>query len=70
MKSSGRISAKLLFPLAQAAGYGGSARNLRRLVVAQKRLWRTENHRVKRPRFDAASFRVREDACRAEEDRS
>ena len=48
VKSSGRISAKRLFPLAQAAGYSGSARNFRRLVAAQKRLWRTEHHRCQR----------------------
>jgi hypothetical protein len=35
--SEGRISAKRLLPIAQAAGYDGSARNFRRLVAAQKR---------------------------------
>ena len=35
-KSSGRISAKRLLPVARAAGYAGSARNFRRLVSAQK----------------------------------
>lgn len=49
VKSSGRISAKRLLPVAQAAGYSGSARNFRRLVAAQKRLWRTDNHRGRRP---------------------
>jgi hypothetical protein len=49
VKSSGRISAKRLLPVAQAAGYGGSARNFRRLVAEQKRLWRNENHRGRRP---------------------
>ncbi len=34
--SSGRISAKRLLPVAAAAGYGGSERNFRRLVAAQK----------------------------------
>src|ERR1700761_8162150 len=42
---SGRISAKRLLPVAQAAGYQGSARNFRRLVAAQKALWRNEHHR-------------------------
>jgi transposase len=36
-------------PAARAAGYGGSARNFRRLVASQKALWRQENHRGRRP---------------------
>ena len=48
-ETSGRISAKRLLPVAQAAGYAGSARNFRRLVAAQKVLWRTEHHRGRRP---------------------
>ena len=47
--SEGRISAKRLLPIAQAAGYDGSARNFRRLVAAQKALWRREHHRGRRP---------------------
>jgi hypothetical protein len=47
--TSGRISAKRLLPAAQAAGYVGSARNFRRLVAAQKALWRNEYHRGRRP---------------------
>jgi hypothetical protein len=47
--SRGRISAKRLLPVAQAAGYAGSARNFRRLVSAQKTLWRRDNHRGRRP---------------------
>ncbi len=47
--SSGRISAKRLLPAARAAGYGGSARNFRRLVAERKRLWREEHHRGRRP---------------------
>ena len=39
-KTSARISAKRLLPAARAAGYGGSPRNFRRLVAAQKQLWR------------------------------
>ena len=39
-KSKGRITAKRLLPAARAAGYKGSARNLRRLVAARKALWR------------------------------
>ena len=35
-KTSARISAKRLLPAARAAGYGGSPRNFRRLVAAQK----------------------------------
>jgi transposase len=41
-KSGGRISAKRLLLIARAAGYEGSARNLRRLVAAQKVLWRKD----------------------------
>jgi hypothetical protein len=44
-RTSGRISAKRLLPAARAAGYAGSPRNFRRLVAAQKRLWRTDHHR-------------------------
>ena len=47
--SEGRISAKRLLPIAQAAGYDGSARNFRRLVAAQKALWRRDHHRGRRP---------------------
>jgi transposase len=48
-KTSGRISAKRLLPAARAAGYAGSDRNFRRLVAAQKALWRREHHRGRRP---------------------
>jgi len=48
-KTQGRISAQRLLPAARAAGYGGSDRNLRRLVAEQKRLWRAEHHRGRRP---------------------
>jgi transposase len=48
-KTAGRISAKRLLPAARAAGYGGSDRNFRRLVAEQKRLWRAEHHRGRRP---------------------
>src|SRR5271170_5333581 len=48
-KTAGRISAKRLLPAARAAGYAGSPRNFRRLVAAQKRAWRTEHHRGRRP---------------------
>ena len=48
-KTSGRISAKRLLPAARAAGYAGSPRNFRRLVAEQKRLWRREHHRGRRP---------------------
>src|SRR6266571_6444980 len=45
----GRISAKRLLPEAQAAGYGGSARNFRRLVRQEKNAWRAQHHRGRRP---------------------
>ncbi|MBI4939655.1 MAG: IS21 family transposase [Actinobacteria bacterium] len=48
-KTHGRISAKRLLPAARTAGYEGSARNFRRLVAAQKALWRRGNHRGRRP---------------------
>ncbi len=48
-KSQGRISAKRLLPVAVAAGYEGSDRNFRRLVAEAKALWRSENHRGRRP---------------------
>jgi hypothetical protein len=35
-RTQGRISAKRLLPVARTAGYGGSARNFRRLVAAAK----------------------------------
>ena len=41
--------AKRLLPAARAAGYEGSARNFRRLVAARKALWRSDNHRGRRP---------------------
>lgn len=47
--TKGRISAKRLLPAARAAGYEGSARNLRRLVAEAKVAWRAEHHRVFRP---------------------
>ena len=46
--TDGRISAKRPLPAARAAGYGGSARNLRRAVAITKAAWRTER-RVYRP---------------------
>jgi hypothetical protein len=48
-KTKGRISAKRLLAVVQAAGYTGSARNLRRLVAEVKRQWRSGNHRGRRP---------------------
>jgi transposase len=48
-KTQGRISAKRLLPAARAAGYAGSDRNFRRLVAEQKRLWRRDHHRGRRP---------------------
>ncbi|MFP5343859.1 MAG: IS21 family transposase [Candidatus Limnocylindria bacterium] len=46
--TDGRISAKRLLPACRAAGYQGSARNLRRAVAITKAAWRTER-RVYRP---------------------
>jgi hypothetical protein len=46
--SDGRISAKRLLPIAQAAGYVGSARNLRRAVAEAKATWRRQR-RTYRP---------------------
>lgn len=46
--TDGRISAKRLLPLCRAAGYGGSARHLRRAVAEAKATWRT-SRRVYRP---------------------
>jgi transposase len=48
-KTSGRISAKRLLPVARAAGYGGSDRNFRRLVAASKQAWRRDHPRGRRP---------------------
>ena len=48
-KTKGRISAKRLLPMAKAAGYTGSGRNFRRLVADEKRNWRVDNHRGRRP---------------------
>lgn len=46
--TDGRISAKRLLPVAQAAGYAGSARNFRRAVAAAKAAWRRQR-RIYRP---------------------
>ena len=46
--SDGRISAKRLLPMAQAAGYTGSARNLRRAVADAKAAWKRQR-RTYRP---------------------
>jgi transposase len=47
--TKGRISAKRLLPAARTAGYGGSARNFRRLVAEVKVQWRRGHHRGRRP---------------------
>lgn len=46
--SDGRISAKRLLPIVAAAGYTGSARNLRRAVAAAKAAWKRQR-RTYRP---------------------
>lgn len=48
-KSHAKMSAKRMLPIAQAAGYEGSARNFRRLVAEQKALWRKQNKHQRRP---------------------
>ncbi|MGH9305492.1 MAG: IS21 family transposase [Acidimicrobiales bacterium] len=48
-RSEGRISAKRLLPVVTAAGYTGSARNLRRAVAEAKAAWRVDHHRGRRP---------------------
>lgn len=48
-KSQGRISAKRILPIARKAGYAGSDRNFRRLVAEEKKRWRTDHHRGRRP---------------------
>jgi len=48
-RSQGRISAKRLLPVVVAAGYTGSARNLRRAVADAKATWRIDHHRGRRP---------------------
>jgi hypothetical protein len=48
-RTQGKMSAKRLLPIVRAAGYGGSARNLRRLVAEVKAEWRAKNHRGRRP---------------------
>jgi transposase len=48
-KTSGRISAKRLLPVARAAGYVGSPRNFRRLVADAKAGWRQGNPGGRRP---------------------
>ena len=47
--TGGRISAKRLLPRARAQGYTGSDRNFRRLVAQEKKAWRRENGRGRRP---------------------
>lgn len=46
--SDGRISAKRLQPIVEAAGYAGSPRNLRRAVAAAKAAWKRQR-RTYRP---------------------
>ena len=48
-RTDGRISAKRLLPVVRAAGYAGSARNLRRAVAEAKAKWRVDHHRGRRP---------------------
>ena len=48
-RTKGKITAKRLLPITQAAGYEGSPRNFRRLVAEVKAQWRAKNHRGRRP---------------------
>ena len=48
-KTQGKITAKRLLPTVRAAGYTGSARNLRRAVAETKAKWRIDHHRGRRP---------------------
>jgi transposase len=48
-RTKGKMSAKRLLPIAQAAGYTGSPRNFRRLVAEVKAEWRANHHRGRRP---------------------
>ena len=48
-RTKGKITAKRLLPITQAAGYTGSPRNFRRLVAEVKAQWRAKNHRGRRP---------------------
>jgi transposase len=48
-RTAGRISAKRLLPVAVAAGYARSARNIRRAVAEAKAEWRRDHHRGRRP---------------------
>ncbi len=48
-KTKGRITAKRLLPAARVAGYSGSDCNFRRLVADEKRNWRVDHHRGRRP---------------------
>ena len=48
-RTEGKISAKRLLPVVAAAGYEGSARNLRRAVAEAKANWRIDHHRGRRP---------------------
>ncbi|HZU17062.1 MAG TPA: hypothetical protein VFD01_10775, partial [Candidatus Dormibacteraeota bacterium] len=45
--TEGQISAKRLLPVVRAAGYTGSARNLRRAVHEAKARWRRQRRRYR-----------------------
>ena len=47
--TKGKVTAKRLLVEARAVGYVGSARNFRRLVAEEKKQWRVENGRQRRP---------------------
>ena len=47
-ETKGKMTAKRLLPIALAAGYSGSARNLRRLVAEIRKAYRVEQGRHQR----------------------
>jgi hypothetical protein len=46
--TDGRISAKRFVPIAQAAGYAGSARNFRQTLADAKKQWRRDRRKFRR----------------------
>lgn len=48
-KTKAKVTAKQLLVEARAVGYDGSARNFRRLVAEEKKQWRAEHGRQRRP---------------------
>src|SRR5258708_5926031 len=57
--SDGRISAKRLLPMVPAAGYSGSARNLRRAVATAKAEWKRKRRTYREASKPAPAPRTR-----------